>query len=55
MFQALLNASQTLSPTIGKALQKLQSPVDEEELLRTTNPNNTLVESGYRGLRECFH
>lgn len=51
MFQALLNASQSLSPAIAKALQKLQTPVDEDELIRSTNPSATYVESGYQGLR----
>ncbi|CAF3545299.1 unnamed protein product [Rotaria sp. Silwood1] len=49
MFEKLLKASDTLSPSVTKLLQTAGLPIEEKELLRLTNPDNIQVESNYRG------
>ncbi|CAF4787321.1 unnamed protein product, partial [Rotaria socialis] len=51
MFDRLLKASETLSPSVAKLLQKAGLPVEEKELLKSTNPDSIPVESSYRGPR----
>ena len=67
MFEKLLKASDTLSPSVSKLLHKAGLPVgknsfstdlfflffslEEKELLKLTNPDNIRVESNYRGPR----
>ncbi|CAF0789305.1 unnamed protein product [Rotaria sordida] len=51
MFEKLLKASDTLAPSVAKLLQKARLPVEERELLRSTNPDNILVEASYCGPR----
>ncbi|CAF3479330.1 unnamed protein product [Rotaria sp. Silwood1] len=49
MFEKLLKASDTLSPSVTKLLQTAGLPIEEKELLKLTNPDNIQVESNYRG------
>ncbi|CAM2721085.1 unnamed protein product [Rotaria socialis] len=49
MFEKLLKASDILSPSVTKLLQKPGLSVEEKKLLRLTNPDNIQVESNYRG------
>ncbi|CAF1090028.1 unnamed protein product [Rotaria sordida] len=49
MFEKLLKASDTLSPSVTKLLHKAGLPVEEKELLRLTNPDNIRIESNYQG------
>ncbi|CAF1137416.1 unnamed protein product [Adineta ricciae] len=51
MFEKLIKASGTLSPSVTKLLHKAGLPVEEKELLRLTNPENIRVEPTYRGPR----
>ncbi|CAF1092757.1 unnamed protein product [Rotaria sordida] len=51
MFEKLLKASDSLSPSVAKLLQKARLPVEEKELLRSTNPDNISVEASYDGPR----
>ncbi|CAF0903261.1 unnamed protein product [Rotaria sordida] len=51
MFEKLLKASDSLSPSVAKVLQKARLPVEEKELLRSTNPDNISVEASYDGPR----
>ncbi|CAF1568545.1 unnamed protein product [Rotaria magnacalcarata] len=52
VFEKLLKASDTLSVSVTKLLQKPGLPVEEKEFLRLTNPDNIQVECNYRGLRK---
>ncbi|CAF2529170.1 unnamed protein product [Rotaria sp. Silwood2] len=49
MFEKLLEASDTLSPSVTKVLQKTGLSVEEKQLLRLTNPDHIQVESNYQG------
>ncbi|CAF4689464.1 unnamed protein product, partial [Rotaria sp. Silwood2] len=49
MFEKLIKASDSLSPSVAKLLQKARLPIEERELLRSTNPDNISVEASYRG------
>ncbi|CAF4229916.1 unnamed protein product [Rotaria magnacalcarata] len=49
MFEKLLKASDILSPSVTKLLQKPGLSVEEKKLLSFTNPDNIQVESNYRG------
>ncbi|CAM2720074.1 unnamed protein product [Rotaria socialis] len=49
LFVKLINSSDLLSPSVTKLLQQAGLPVEEEELLRSTNPDNISVESSYQG------
>ncbi|CAF0929609.1 unnamed protein product [Adineta steineri] len=51
MFEKLLKASDILSPSVTKLLQKAGLPVEEQELLRLTNPDSITVEPNYQGPR----
>ncbi|CAF0994447.1 unnamed protein product [Adineta steineri] len=51
MFEKLLKASDILSPSVTKLLQKAGLPVEEQELLRLTNPDSITVEPTYQGPR----
>ncbi|CAF1047993.1 unnamed protein product [Adineta steineri] len=51
MFEKLIKASGTLSPSVTKLLHKAGLPVEEKELLKLTNPDNIRVETSYRGPR----
>ncbi|CAF4396024.1 unnamed protein product, partial [Rotaria magnacalcarata] len=51
LFVKLINSSDLLSPSVTKLLQRVGLPVEEEELLRSTNPDNISVESSYQGPR----
>ncbi|CAF0748776.1 unnamed protein product [Adineta ricciae] len=51
LFDKLLKASDILSPSVTKLLQKAGLPVEEQELLRLTNPDSVQVESSYQGPR----
>ncbi|CAF1098795.1 unnamed protein product [Adineta steineri] len=51
MFEKLLKASDLLSPSVTKLLQKAGLPVEEQELLRLTNPDSITVEPTYQGPR----
>ncbi|CAF3165359.1 unnamed protein product [Rotaria sp. Silwood2] len=51
MFEKLLKASDSLSPSVAKLLKKARLPVEERELLRSTNPDSISVEASYRGPR----
>ncbi|CAF4049213.1 unnamed protein product [Rotaria sp. Silwood2] len=49
MFEKLLKASDILSPSVTKLLQKPGLPLEEKELLKLTNPDDIQVEVNYRG------
>ncbi|CAF4976983.1 unnamed protein product, partial [Rotaria sp. Silwood1] len=48
-FEKLLKASDLLSPSITKLLQKPGLPLEEKELLKSTNPDDIHIESNYQG------
>ncbi|CAF5148499.1 unnamed protein product, partial [Rotaria sp. Silwood1] len=49
MFEKLLKASDILSPSVTKLLQKPGLLLEEKELLKLTNPDDIQVEANYRG------
>ncbi|CAF5157735.1 unnamed protein product, partial [Rotaria sp. Silwood1] len=49
MFEKLLKASDSLSPSVAKLLRKARLPVEERELLRSTNPDSISVQANYGG------
>ncbi|CAF2735894.1 unnamed protein product [Rotaria sp. Silwood2] len=49
MFEKLLKASDILSASVTKLLQKSGLPLEEKELLKLTNPDDIQVEVNYRG------
>ncbi|CAF5012907.1 unnamed protein product, partial [Rotaria sp. Silwood1] len=51
MFEKLLKASDSLSPSVAKLLKKARLPVEERELLRSTNPDSIPVQANYGGPR----
>ncbi|CAF3611758.1 unnamed protein product [Rotaria sp. Silwood1] len=51
-FEKLLKASDLLSPSITKLLQKPGLPLEEKELLKSTNPDDIHIESNYQGPRK---
>ncbi|CAF3630473.1 unnamed protein product, partial [Rotaria sp. Silwood1] len=51
MFEKLMKASDILSPSVTKLLQKSGLPLEEKEFLRLTNPDDIQVEANYRGPR----
>ncbi|CAF1177588.1 unnamed protein product [Rotaria sordida] len=51
LFEKLTNQPESLLPSVAKILQRSRLPVDERELLQSTDPDRIAVENTYQGPR----